>query len=310
MPIETLTPTVRMVKFQPKRTFGVEMEWSTDASRAKMKTAIMTFPEEVAVICGYQRNPEADKWYCKTDSSCGHEVASRVLGSFDSIRKTLEDLKLLAEVHAKLVSIGCQVTNTCGGHVTVSLGDMDNNMVTKVMKYWVKFEKFTFEMLPTRRARNSYCHNHSGSFHSNQVYDLENIRPYFSGRNSFNIGHFSWDSSRSVHRLVEIRCGEGTQDPRCQKNWVRYILHWLESVKTMPEPTDLNWVSLREGLRLMNLLPRKGGEEVVILSPALSELREWMLARVASYANFRNGREQRARAKRIQEQLYPTPYGE
>ena len=51
----------RLVKFQPKRTFGIEMEWqSAGLTRESMKRIIEAHPNERAVVTSYQRNDRND----------------------------------------------------------------------------------------------------------------------------------------------------------------------------------------------------------------------------------------------------------
>lgn len=302
---------LRLSKFQPKRTFGVEMEWSSEPlSRGRMKDIINRFPNEEAIVAGYQRNEDRDRWYCKPDSSCGLEVASRVLGSMGSIQKTIEDLKRVSEVHQKLVEAGAKITDECGGHVHIGVGDFSREEFAKALLYWGKFEKFVFEMLPRRRVQgNDYCRSHSNNFRSDTDYSETELKLGFTGRNSFNLAFYNWDAGLEHLKRVEIRCGEATEDSRCLKNWVRFLLHWFQTIKDLPAPGNMNWITLKEGLRLLNLLPKKGEQEILILSPALSELRDWILTRVSCYASFRNASSQRERAKRLQAELYPTQFG-
>lgn len=301
---------IRLAKFQPQRTFGVEMEWDSDPlSRARLRSIINGFEGEEAIVSGYQRNQEGSKWYCKSDSSCGLEVASRVLGSMTSIRKTIGDLKRVSEVHQKLVEQGARINDRCGGHVHIGLGDFDQDAFARSLLYWGKFEKFIFEMLPRRRLQNSFCSPQSNNFRSDTSYDLDDLRRGFGGRSTFNLSFYDRYSCDSSQKVVEIRCGEATLDSRCLKNWVRFLLHWFQRVRDLPTPENMNWVTLKEGLRLLNLLPQKGEEEVLILSPALSELRDWILTRISCHANFRNARDQRARAKKLQTEFYPTQFG-
>lgn len=293
---------LEVLKFRPQRTFGVELEWGRGLSRARMKTVIQSFPNERAIATGYQHNSNPELWYCKTDSSCGYEVASRVLGSMDSIQKTLEDLKRLEEVHLALYNAGARTTTSCGMHVHLGLNDLDNGQFYRFLSYWVKFEKFILDMMPNRRKSNHYCATHSIDFSPNENYRSERVLGSFNGRRAVNIG--GWIR----RRCIEIRLAEGTNDPRNSKNWVRFLLHFVDQVKNLPDPDNVNWVGLQKGLEILSLY--SPGDQPIVLSPALSEMRHWILARTKSYANARDGQERRDEATHLEETLYPHKYGE
>ena len=292
-----------LMKFHSERTFGVEMEWARNSliKRARMASLIKEFPihsdqKEKSIVTGYRRNANRDTWYCKTDSSCGYEVASRVLGG--SADQNIKDLDLLIDIHRTLVSYGAKVRPSCGTHVHLHIEDVP---FYKLLQYWVKFEKITFDMLPLIRKESGYCRNLSRRILANQKLSEAELRSQFSGRLSLNLSRYT------LKKTVEVRCFEGTEDYRNLRNLVIYLLHFMEMVKTrMPEPENLNWLSLEQGLELLGLLDRSGN---TILDPTLSELRHWMLARTAAYSNFRDAVRNRQLAEKLQEQLYGGPYG-
>lgn len=289
---------IDLCKFQPKRTFGVELEFDRTLQRNSLKSAIRRVCSDGVLITGYQQNSERDKWYCKKDSSCGYEVASRVLGSFSSIGDTVSDLKLLEDVHTELVRSGAKASDRCGLHVTFSVEDMDSESLKSLLLSWVKMEKVVFDLMPRRRITSQYCHPSSRPFLSNQEYGLEELKGLIRGRGALNL------SKLDRYQLIEIRCGEGTEDPRNTKNWVRFVLQLCEVAK-MSMLNGANWWDLQEALDYLGLFPQPGK----ILSPAMSELREWILARTAAYAKFEDWEEVRAEAKSMHEHLYPSPYG-
>ncbi len=300
----------QILKFKPKRTFGVEMEWSSEGPNLnRMRDTIQSFPGEFALVTGYCRNNRDDTWFCKTDSSCGHEVASRVLGSLSDSKKTIEDLKLVGEVHTKLRQIGARVNEHCGGHVHIGMADLSREQFAKFLMYWVKFEKIVLDMMPKRRKRNRYCAIHSPTFRAGTTYDLNSIRRGFDGRNSINLGYYDWNSSNPSMKRIEVRIGEGSDDFRDMKNWIRFLLFFIDRVKDLPAPENLHWYWSFDGLKLLGLMNDDRSKEFYILSPAISELREWILARMAAYANLRDGEKVRQWATEVHDQLYPTPYG-
>lgn len=294
-----------MKKFQPKRTFGAELEFNSDLPQSKYKELLTSIGEE-ATITSYRHNNVDNLWFCKTDASCGREVASKVLGSFDSINKCIRDLKLLEQVHTLFIQHGAKVSNSCGGHVHVLLKDFNDNQYHRFLKYYIKMEKMMYDMLPSRRKTSSYCAAKSMNFGTKRDYSLSDLRQVFQGRNGLNLRRSFEDRQGET---VEFRMAEGFGDPRDLKNWVRFLLYFLEVVKVAPEPEDLSWFWVDEALDFLGLLNKGGSEEFIVLSPCLSELREWILERHMAYASFEDAREVRDWAQSAHNELYPSPYG-
>ena len=296
---------VRLVKFKPQRTFGIEMEWNSTLDRQAMKRIVEGFPGQRANVTSYQRNDDATRWFCKADASCGHEVATKVLGSLTSVQQTLDDLKLACDVHKALYDAGARVSDTCGGHVHVGMGNLSEEQVDRFLMYWIKMEKVILDIMPRRRVNNQYCMPHSNFFNAGTGYNREVLRRGFSSRAAVNLGHYSSGSSDSDRRVIEIRIGEASNDYRHMKNWVRFVLYFIELVKDLPNPTNVNWYTLEEALEMLELTNKPTAEEFLVLSPAINELREWILARTAAYAKFRDARNLRARAKKMLAELHP-----
>lgn len=301
--------TVKFLKFSPQRTFGVEMEWADSGlTREQMRTIIQGFPGERATITGYMHNEDPQLWYCKTDSSCGLEVATRVLGSMSSVKKTLDDLKMVSEVHSELYQKGARINDNCGGHVHIGVSDLSQEQFVRFLMYWVKLEKFIVDIMPRRRKNNRFAPIQSTYFRAGHKYDLQAIRAAFSGRTAVNLGHYRWSASES--NRIEVRIAEGSNDHRDVKNWVRFLLWLIDRAATaLPDPENMNWLTLDEGMKVLGLVNDPDSEDFYVLSPALSELRQWILARAQAYANLRDGEKVRTRAKELETKLYETPYG-
>ena len=289
MPQKTFT----LVKFNPKRTYGIELEFGQGSDRNFLKRCIAE-ANEPAVTSEWRHDSNNAEWVCKTDSSCGFEIASRVFGSNRSIRKTLDDLKPMEAVAQVLQRRQAEVTDRCGFHVHVCVGDMDDVQLTRLLSYWVKFEYFLVNTLPARRKRNTYCPLHSSYLSPIKKFDLrELLRRGFHQRGALNWG---WYESR---KTVEIRIAEGTSDPEVVKNWVRFLLYCIERVTTWPEPENVNWLTLHEALKLLDFYNDPNDNVFRILSPALTETKKWVLDRIHKHAGYRDA----AEVKRIVKQM-------
>lgn len=274
--------TYRLMKFQPKRTFGIELEFPEAHTREFLRDCIQAHGEK-AQVTGFQRDANRERWTCKTDSSCGYEVASRILGSIKSIRRTIEDLNLTAQIVDTMKKEGATVNNKCGFHVHVWVGDMGEAELIRLLGYWVKFEKTIVDLMPERRKKNTYCPVHSIFFTPNTKYSFQDmVSRGFQQRGALN---WAWYRER---KTVEIRIAEGTTDPDDVQNWVRFLLHFVERCKTWPYPENVNWLTFEECLDLMGLRNDPEADIFWVLSPALVDMRRWLLERTKKYAGCRD----------------------
>lgn len=274
--------TYELIKFSPKRTFGVELEFGRESSREFLRDCVISAGES-ALTSEWAHNSGNSDWICKTDSSCGFEIASRVLGSIRSIRKTVKDLSVMEKVVSVLREKGAKITVACGIHVHVWIGDLSKQDVEKLLYYWVKFEKTLMDMMPASRKKNRFCPAPSGFLNPDEKlsYNDINSKAYHS-RGTLNMG---WYRDRQT---IEIRLAEGSTDPIMVKNWVRFLLHFVEKVASFPEAKDVNWLTLEECLDLLDLSNDPESGKFRILSPALAELRSWILRRTNEHAGYRD----------------------
>lgn len=291
--------------FSPRITLGIEMEWTTSLSRESMKRIVEKVTGEEAVVTGYQKNEKPHLWYCKRDSSCGYELATRKLGSLSSASKTIEDLELAARVHQALYRAGATADAKCGGHVHLGIAREGEDpretdeFTLRWLLYWIKLEKFFMDLVPRRRVPNQFCRPHSGAFKADTLYtQKEAILRGFSHRGAVYLGSYKWGYTPLDSKVIEVRLGEGSNDTRDVKNWARCLLQMTERVRESPHPANVNWWTLEEALDWLGLLNRPGSPQWVILCPALAELREWILRRTAAYSKFKDAEVVREQARR------------
>lgn len=292
--------TFRLVKFRPKRTFGVELEFTQGSDREFLQRCIQTAGER-ARVTGYQHDANTDYWTCKTDSSCGFEVASRILGDHSSIRTCLRDLDTMTKVVKSLQDNGAQVDNRCGVHVHVSVRDLNEEQRRNVLAYWVRLEKTIIDMFPEHRKENNYCPTVSRYFEPNKTFTYQDLlQRGFRDRNALNT---SWLSERET---LEFRIAEGTVDPTDVKNWTRFLIYFIQRAAELPPTDKLNWLTLEDSLAFLGLLNTEEDEVFRILSPTLTELRLWILRRTKTHANHRDKEDIQERCSQMLD-LYTPP---
>jgi len=247
------------------RRFGFELEFlrgSTD--RSKLARAIRTVPGETAETSGYTHQTNNPGWVAKTDSSCGFEVASRVMSTSADLRKGVEVVRAISRSGAK-------VDSHCGFHVHVEIADFDEDKLANMIQWWVKFERFITDVLSPTRKNNHYCQQVGKEFHGNQQYDTAATLQRNYGRNALNsrIADLTATAS-SGKRRVEFRIAQGTNNFVDVKNWIRFLLAFVEFAKTAGRPENVNYILPREIFEKLGLLTDG-------ISNGMVEMRTWLL---------------------------------
>lgn len=300
----------RCVYFQPKRTFGIELEFNRRTDREFLAECIKAAGQR-AQITGYQHDASKTTWTCKTDSSCGYEIASRIMGSNTSPSKTLEDLDVLFEVVDQLHNRKAPVDDSCGTHVHIYVGDLGDHGIQSFLLLWSKLEKTVMDMMPKSRKSNGYCPLAWKYLRPDKEFSYSELtQRAFNQRGAVNLSYLRQRGT------VEFRLAEGTNDPNMARNWVCFLLHLIETVKSWGTngPKNANWLHLEPSLWYIDLLnpypditnmerfnpermKAKGilhktfdPEEFLILDPNLVSVRNWCLERTAKYAGYERDR--------------------
>lgn len=273
--------TTRLVKWNFRRRFGIEYEFNnSDAYRSTMRDIL----REQGMNCdtrGWEHTRNNSCWVAKTDSSCGTELVSPIL-------KGVRDLKQAAEILPHLRNGGMRFNNSCGCHIHVEIADFNRNQAGILAAHWIKIERFLINGTPSHRRNNNYCRLSEDMFEShrpNRQYDPSEIYQLARSRRQSAINfqrHNPGDSG-----TVEFRFGEMTFDPEVIKNRVRFLIWFVEMCKTMPNPSNLNWMSPKEALKYFNLYQDEEFEDIdlkVRYSNAIQSMRKWLLHRVTEHA--------------------------
>lgn len=262
---------MRLVKWNKQRKFGLEYEFTRGhGNREGLARAIQTIPDQVTEIAGYVHNHNNSEWFCKTDSSCGLEVASPVLHG-------PRQLKMACDVLTAIQNAGFNYSDQCGNHVHVSTQDFSMEQIKVLSMYWVKIEKVLMHSEPHHRRSNSYCtqsNTRCTTFEPNRAYTPEQVYARLrSGRDAINFAH--------VHNgKIEFRFGDMTYDTETIKNRVRFLIWFVDMVKILPAPPNLNWYSPKQVLRLLGLWQDENSLVKREFSPAIRSMRRWLLTRL------------------------------
>lgn len=205
------------------RKFGIELEF--DCSWDKLKGEAKHAIKKIYGRRKYYSKEESfssdiytDKWHIKIDYSDVSELTTPI--------STLDDMDNICKVITYLRDSGIGVNDSCGFHVHIDIKDIDQY---KFMAAWLRSEKAIIQCFPKSR-RDSY--------HCERILDKTTVKKYIASllvSKTYEAGHgnsISLDNYED-RKTVEVRIAEGTNDPNFIKNWVLFLLYWMDSVKKM-----------------------------------------------------------------------------
>lgn len=277
--------------FCSKRRFGIELEFNRNLGPLALVDAIKssdpkhnTHYSEV-----YQQDYSNNYWHVKFDRSCGDikneggwEVASYV-------GKGYKDIDNIVSVSKSLKNAGAKVNNDCGFHIHAEVSDFTHDKMAILVAYWIKIESIMLEMVPSHRRNNKYCKPISKKYQSKKLTTPINFWSVVRTVNSDNVSRrvtlnlCNYSTQVYGKSTIEFRLPEGTNDEIEIKNWLRFYLFTIESLKKKENlPENLNSVSLEEMLEIIGL---HGKDPFVILSPGLLATKIWILNRIKKYSS-------------------------
>ena len=241
------------------RRFGFELEFTGNStSRDKLKRAVETVKGEVARVMDFSRQHDNAFWACKTDSTCGFEVASRVL-------LTSDDLKQALRVTRAIAKSGAKVSTNCGFHVHIEVTDYNRNKLARLVNWWVKMERFIMDLMEPSRKDNNFCQRLGQFYKGNRRYATDELLEPISHERCYalNVQHFK------QRKTIEFRVAHGTNDFVDVKNWVRFLLVLVEFARAAKQPEDCHYLLPAEIFKTLGFFDEN-------LSDGLREVRTWL----------------------------------
>jgi hypothetical protein len=130
-------------------TTGIEYEYSGGDQRVVYRAM-----QERGIRCmppsSWHRTREADHWDLKTDATCGWEITSPVL-------KTFEQLVDAAHVATIIRNCGGRVNDRCGLHVHTGTVGLIEQQLENIFRFLTRYEQAFFLVIPPSRRGNTYC---------------------------------------------------------------------------------------------------------------------------------------------------------
>jgi hypothetical protein len=288
------------VKFDVARRFGIEFEFDGPIDHAvdspislplrkRCRDTINEIPGQSASVVDYDHHRNNDEWLCKPDGSCGIEVISPVMSGHEDLRAAGEVLAAMRD------AAGMAISNKCGMHVHVDVGDlvnkdgtwsaMNSNVIKTIAAWWIKFEHLALGAVPAHRRNNRYCMSYEDYLRASDIVlepyvnpDLDTIFELMTRDRHFTLNLSLW---RDAAPRIEFRFGHMTWEVEEMKNRVRFLLWFVKIAAAMPPPPNLNWMSPKQAVRFLGLCEAKNK----VLSPAMASMRRWLMDNLAAYSD-------------------------
>jgi hypothetical protein len=287
----------RLFEYQSFRRFGVEVELNTLSGLVKKLehgqnpygsqeialTINKTLKEEVE-IQGWDHNYNNDCWIVKPDSSCGIEVCTPVLKGWHGLKRLIKVIEAFKEGSFK-------ADGRCSLHVHVNIADLTKTQLASVIAWYIKFEHIFLDSVPQSRKLNKYCQmlGMTDIFYDSFPINEDLLISGVSGTKyySLNAYHFlkggGFDDCNTRKKTIEFRIGESDLclDGFAVKNWVRFLLHFVEITKNMPLPkkyvkgdpwSGLLWLDIKDLFSVLKFDQP--------CSEGLNQIKNWFLDRV------------------------------
>ena len=270
--------------FEFDRNFGLELEFSKNSNKEFLSNIISkSFPNDIIRIAQWEKNVDNIEWVCKSDSSCGYEIASPVLNSSN-------DLEKIRSLVLALKENGAKTSPKCGIHVHIECKDFNIHQLAKVISQWIKCEAIIFCMFPKYRRLSKYCRpllNNSAlrldTKHTpKQIIYMNSKRKH----KSLNIRGYK------KRGTIEFRLLEGVLRADDIVTWTKFCLYFFKNVQAYPKPKDLKIITLFDFWEFMKFNKESNDDNI-------EEIKMWILKRLkrnCPVSIFRN------QADRISEQ--------
>jgi hypothetical protein len=271
------------------RRFGVEIELNTRDGKIKrlehgdvpdgsiyIANLINKITKDAVQVCKWHYTHNNENWVIKADSSCGLEICSPVLKGRHGLEKLLSLIKVFGEDEE------IKADKRCSLHVHINVSDLSDEQLASVIAYWIKCEYFIFSAFPDHRKNSRYCQfiGMSDLFEHDINYSPQEL--------IYKMSHVKYNSLNTYHlykkrrKAIEFRIAENDfcLNPFLAKNWILFLLHFVEMAKFTPNPpsyssgnswSSLLWFDSEDAIEFLRFNTR--------MSKDLAEVRDWFLTR-------------------------------
>ena len=238
---------MKLAKNKTDRTFGVEIEFTTNGSRTQSEVAarVNSAFRSIDIVSEGWNHDTRNHWKIVTDSSCGFELVSPILSGSDGLKEAQKVINALSNVD------GVMVNRSCGIHVHVGCNDITKTGMINTLVHYAKNELLIESVLaPSRRATSRWA-NSLLDARMGSALSIRNGEPHgsidefkawletFETCNdivhAFQNRYGNMDRYRTVNvqawnrqRTIEFRQHGGSLDSTKILTWVLFLLNTVE----------------------------------------------------------------------------------
>lgn len=285
------------------RRFGVEIELNSFDGRNKpLGFEVGNLPEginyvanlvnkitnERVLIHKWSHDHDNSSWILKPDSSCGMEVCTPVYKGWSDLLKVCKVIDSFKE------DKNIKADSRCSVHVHVDVSDLSMVEISSILSWWIKSEAIFMDAMPIDRKFSQYCqfiglstvidNIENTPYSCDAIFNLLGESKYYS----LNTYHYK----RNKRKTIEFRImdNEACLNAWSVKNWVRLILHFIQSVIKIDPPVKYDfknkwagysWLDPSDLFYILGFLPNQ-----YELSPGIQQVRSWFLQRLKMYTIY------------------------
>ncbi len=210
------------------RKIGFEVEFTCPVNPLNEIHRVLQRMNWPVTQVSHYRHSAGSAWDLKLDSSCGYEIASPVIESY-------EDLIKAAKIVDVIKRAGGSVNYKCGLHVHVDMNGVQTEEFIRVMRFMSRYEDAMFLLADESRQNNTYCQKLNKSpDHHNRKAPIVEIRSYeFANTAGWKT---AWASKHYWLNGTHLG-GQGTLEFRLMAShleaeyivgWVLFLLHTVD----------------------------------------------------------------------------------
>lgn len=257
------------MKFNHERTFGVEIEFKTSASKAQVAAAIRAKGIDCqAESYGHQTR---NHWKVVSDGSVygGWELVSPALKGLDGLRQ----IKAVSE---GLAEIGASIDRSCGLHVHHDASDLSRKNIKDLLNFYIRWEPVIDLLMPASRRGNSNTYCRSISRWNDRASTINAVNGHRGSIYNFTGTRYTKLNLQSFHRhgTVEFRHHSGTTDVGKISSWVVLTQVFVERAKLGRLSTKVQGVNYEKFKKALGLVG-KNMEDLIVKKAARYTDERW-----------------------------------
>lgn len=290
--------TKEILSLDSNRRFGVEIEINAFDMRSRpfvegdlpegiqyVGNLIQKITEERVLIHAWGNDHHNDVWIVKPDGSCGMEVCTPVMKGWNGLIRTCKVIDEFSK-NEKITS-----DQRCSFHVHVDVSDLNEWQLASVITWWVKCEPVFLDSVPACRKKNQYCQclGQTDIFDNIEdgLFPPEVLLVKLGRCKYYTINTFHYHNKKRKTIEFRIMDNECCLDPWMAKNWIRLIIHFVESAIKRGIPIRYEFGNKWSGyswLDPFDVFDFLGFSGEYDLSPGLQQVKSWFITRLHTHS--------------------------